>query len=523
MMKMDINEYWNVRKNLFAREITIDLNDADKEELKKFLSIEKFDGELEKQMEIAENHKIKTLMQELITKTISRYKEENDDEFIRNLSYLADGMEKNKIKEVITDELIKKYNICTMSDTEEIYAYNETTGLYEPSEIYLKKQIQRLMDKAQLGKEVSSHFVKETLEHIRRKTYIKRDEFEAPPYYIPLENCVVDIRPDGDGTRSYSSDLKFLSKLPIKYDENAKCPHFDAFLSEVLEDDLTIGTMYQIIGYMFYRAYPIQRAFMFVGEGANGKSTLLNVFEKLLGNKNVSHLSLQQIEYEKFSINALHTKYANIYADLSSQELKSTGRFKALTGGDTLEVEKKFGGTYALVNHAKLIFSCNQIPKTGDDADAFFRRWIIIPFRTTFIEGKNARANVLNELITEEEKSGIFNKSIIFLLQLLREGKFIGDWNIEKMRETYTRLSDSVASFSMDRLEPSTNYITKEELWNEYARYCNECKIPLVSEKTFFIRLNKLFRLEEQRITLCGIRKRVLNGIKFKEPDHIVV
>jgi putative DNA primase/helicase len=79
---------------------------------------------------------------------------------------------------------------------------------------------------------------------------------------------------------------------------------------------------------------------MLDGPGDTGKSTLLALFEELLGTRNVSNATLQSIAHDRFAGADLYGKLANISADLDAKAIQSTGVFKILTGGqDSLRVE----------------------------------------------------------------------------------------------------------------------------------------------------------------------------------------
>lgn len=67
------------------------------------------------------------------------------------------------------------------------------------------------------------------------------------------------------------------------------------------------------------------------------------------------------------------------------EALKNTGILKKLTGGDSIPAEKKFRPPFQFVNHAKLLFSANEIPMTEDETDAFYSRLIIINFPNQFL------------------------------------------------------------------------------------------------------------------------------------------
>ena len=135
-----------------------------------------------------------------------------------------------------------------------------------------------------------------------------------------------------------------------------------------------------MFGYALWRGMPAQVSFILVGEGANRKSTLFAILKSMLGARNVTSFAIQELENEKFLRGALYGKLVNIRSELPSAALKDTGIFKHLTGGDPISTDVKYGRPFTFVSYAKLIFATNRIPKTPDDTDAFFRRWIIISF-----------------------------------------------------------------------------------------------------------------------------------------------
>ena len=80
----------------------------------------------------------------------------------------------------------------------------------------------------------------------------------------------------------------------------------------------------------------------------------------------------------------LFGKLANIFADLPTKNIDDNGIFKALVGEDYLTVEKKNKNPFSFQSTARLLFSCNSIPKNyGDKSEGFYRRLIIVRFNYT--------------------------------------------------------------------------------------------------------------------------------------------
>jgi len=235
----------------------------------------------------------------------------------------------------------------------------------------------------------------------------------------------------------------FLSGLPVEYDPDADCPTFLNFLKQILPDERDRLTIQEIFGSFLYRV-PVDRAFFFFGEGANGKSTLIKVMRAFLGAENIATRSLQEIIQGRFSKIDLYQKLANLYYDMPATALTSTGDFKALTSGDPMTADRKFKDAIQFENYAKMVFSGNAIPPARDETDAFFRRWVIISFPVQFLPAdavnrmiangefsdktmKNIRIAVpqdklLAEMTSPRELSGVLNWALEGLKRLIARG-----------------------------------------------------------------------------------------------------
>lgn len=401
--------------------------------------------------------------------------------------------------------LMHERKFITLAETDELYHYND--GIYHKlGEVLVKSKVQALFD------DVNTTQVNEIINTVKRKTYISMRELNKHVHLIPIENGYFNM--ETMRLEEPNPDIYFTNKIPVKYNPEAKCPTIEKFMAEVLVSE-DIPVIYEFFGYCLLRGYPIQKTFMLVGSGANGKSTLLGLLRAFLGEGAVASVSLQEIEENKFAAANLFGKLANVYADLPPKALYTTGKIKMLTGKDPITVERKFGGFFDFVNYAKLIFSANQLPTSYDDTDAFFRRWVIIAFPNKF-EAERDDPYIINKLTTPEELSGLFNKAIEGLRRLLKNNGFTGQKSTEQIREQYIRLSDSIQSFIWDCIEQSAEgYIEKDPLFNLYVGYCKMLKLPSVSKKRFFERFPSLIRIEEYRPP-GDKRQRAYRGIVIK-------
>ena len=109
--------------------------------------------------------------------------------------------------------------------------------------------------------------------------------------------------------------------LETEYDPNAKCPRWDAFVKEIfMGDESRIMLLQEVFGACISNART-QKAAIFYGSGANGKSVAASTLETLCGSGNVAHLSLDKFQ-SQFGLQSLIGKKLNVAAELETGNAK---------------------------------------------------------------------------------------------------------------------------------------------------------------------------------------------------------
>jgi len=229
------------------------------------------------------------------------------------------------------------------------------------------------------------------------------------------------------------------------------------------------------------------------------------------------------LEYSRFASSRLDGKLLNIYADLPSRSMDSTGMFKMLSGGDAIPAEKKFKDSYSFVNFARLVFSANKPPEiTDEDSYAFWRRWIIISCHNEFPENDpKTDPDILSKLTTESELSGFLNLALNGLERLLTNSKFSYSKTVDETQSYYLRASDPVFAFVEGCCELDFNAVTsKDDLFEAYKDYCQKSKTPLINRDSFAKALKNSphFKVTLTRPTVDGERVHSWKGIKVVQP-----
>lgn len=280
--------------------------------------------------------------------------------------------------------------------------WHYSDGVYrQHGERTIKVKVKSLLEEWGESKKWNTTRANEVVEYIRVDA---SELWDRPPdNLVNVLNGILEL----DSGELIDHEPTFLSpvQVPVSYDPEAECPAWERFVSEVFPEDAE-ELAWEIGGWLITPDTSIQKAILLLGEGANGKSTFLRGIENLIGRRNSSNLPMQKIETDRFAAARLVGKLANICPDLPSQHLASTSTFKAITGGDPIVAEYKYRDSFDVVPYARLVFSANHPPRSGDASHAFYRRWVVVPFDRTFEPSEQRPSRELdNELSDPDRKS----------------------------------------------------------------------------------------------------------------------
>jgi len=426
-------------------------------------------------------------------------KEKGQEEIYEDIWYYdEDGKKKLNIVG-IARRLIRQYNFITLGeDRPTIYYYSY--GFYLPKgKRIIKREIQILT-----GGKVIINQVNEILEQIKRLTSIDEDIIhEQPPNTICVNNGILNT----ETLELIPHDPKkiFMQKININYKKEAKCPKIQEFLKQLFEgQEESIKIIQEFAGYCLYKKYNIKKSLIFVGEPDTGKTTLLNLLINVIGENNISSVSLHKITKDKFSSANLQHKLMNIYDDLTYKDIDDVGAFKIVTGGGYTSSEKKFGESFQFKNYAKLIFATNKISSVKDtDDDAYYNRWIILFFNNVF-KGENSDKRLIEKIVSSDEKEGFLYWSLQGLQRLLKNNDFSYDKTSSEIKLIMERSSNPVSAFIQDCLmRDDGSWISKEDMYNIYSIFVNKFGGARVTKEKFgreFIK-KALFVVESRKDT----------------------
>jgi putative DNA primase/helicase len=395
-----------------------------------------------------------------------------------------------------------------------IYVYRE--GVYRPTgEMRIRQQVKHLLIDHDCPEMWSRALAKEVVE------FIALDVPELPDgpltELINLENGLLRVK-----TREllpHSHQWLSTVRIPIRFDPNATCPQIDRFVEEVFPQD-AISLGWEILGDLLTPDRSIQKAICLVGEGGNGKSAFLDLASTFVGAENVCHLSLQKLETERFSAARLYGKLANICPDLPSDRLSGSATFKAITGCDRITAEFKYRDSFEFTPFARLLFSANQLPRTNDASQAFFDRWLIVPFPNRFRHTlRDMPRNILQrQLSTPSELSGALNKALEALQRVRRSCRFTEPTESRLEVQRYQAANDAMVAWLEQHTTMSCDAtVLQSQLHAAYASHCRQRGRRPASKQAFGRMLRALRpQIKPIQRVVAGRRTWVYAGIALR-------
>jgi P4 family phage/plasmid primase-like protien len=351
--------------------------------------------------------------------------------------------------------------------------------------------------------------------------------WEQPPRaQVNVLNGILDV--ETEELTSHTAEFLSAVQIPVVYDPTAECPAWDRFISETFPPDAR-QLAYEIPAWLMTPDTSIQKAILLLGEGANGKSTYLGAVGAFIGRENSAALSLQKIEADRFAAARLVGMLANICPDLPSDHLSSTSTFKAITGGDPISAEYKYGNSFDFRPFARLVFSANHPPRSGDASHAFYRRWLVVPFDQSFEPGQQRpRAELDAELSDPRELSGVLHRALGALRGIRQRGGFSESRSTRDALAEFQKTTDPLSVW-LDRntVEHPEAMVAQDELRRAFNQFAENSGKPGMTAQAFGRALARVKPgIEKAQRTWRGVSNtRVYLGIGLRseafEDQHV--
>jgi putative DNA primase/helicase len=312
---------------------------------------------------------------------------------------------------------------------------------------------------------------------------------------INLKNGTFEINKGATNLKKFSANDFLTYQLPFEFNIEAKAPIFEKYLNRVLPDKAKQMVLAEYLGSVFIKNgngfLKTEKVLMLYGTGANGKSVLNEIIGAMLGSQNISSYTLQSLTdkngYHRAMIGG---KLLNYSSEISSKI--EVAMFKQLASGEPVEARLPYKEPFILEQYAKLMFNTNELPKSVEYTDAFYRRFILIEFDQTI--SKNEQDKSLHSKIIQNELPGVFNWILEGLSRFLTQSGFTECEAVDRAIKDYRDQSDNVKQFlkENDLVSIKKSYKSIKLIYSIYDQFCKDSGYNRLNKTNFIKRLKGL-------------------------------
>lgn len=225
------------------------------------------------------------------------------------------------------------------------------------------------------------------------------EKLDDKPNLVGFENGVYDLRlhefREGlpDDYISYSTGRSYIPHNP----QSNEVKEIEGFLSQVFTNPVIRKFAMDILSSTLDGGIRHEKFYIFTGSGSNGKSKLLELVQKAVGDY-YCILPISLLTQKRAASNTAQSELERtkgrrfaVMQEPSEGERINIGLMKELSGGDTIQCRGLFKEPIEFKPQFKMTMTCNELPEVPSDDGGTWRRIRVINFDSKFTDTPNSK------------------------------------------------------------------------------------------------------------------------------------
>jgi P4 family phage/plasmid primase-like protien len=230
-----------------------------------------------------------------------------------------------------------------------------------------------------------------------------------------------------------------------------------------------------------------ERFYIFTGQGSNGKSRLLDLVQKAIGDY-YCILPIALLTQKRVASNSAQSELERtkgrrfaVMQEPSNDDKINIGFMKELSGNDNIITRGLYKEPTEFKPQFKMILTCNELPEVPSDDGGTWRRIRVIEFKSKFCENPTKP----NEFPMDLELSDKFERwTEAFMSMLIERHKHINPnaipepMEVRIATESYKNNNDIIGQFINDRIVIDKNAVESrlgiQSIYNEFRVWSME-------------------------------------------------
>jgi putative DNA primase/helicase len=293
---------------------------------------------------------------------------------------------------------------------------------------------------------------------LRNGRWIPVESQEFTPFYIDL-----DYNEDAEPVPAVDDYLNFLTDND---------PDYRRLVLECMGHTLITNAEFK---------RQLAKFFVFIGDGGNGKGTMLTVMRMLLGHKNCSSLSPEDMTKEQY-FTTLQGKLANLGDDIEDKAIneKQMKALKNISTCDYVSSRELYKQSREVVVTTSLIFTSNHLLKSFEKGESYKRRVVWMP-----MFGKVAKKDprFITNLTTPEALEYWVRLMVEAYFSLYDTAKFTESNKITEYNASYHEENNGCLTFVRDHTPDDFEGLRPPEVYDMYETWATDNGVTVQSKK----------------------------------------
>ena len=315
---------------------------------------------------------------------------------------------------------------------------------------------------------------------VYRPVHVRRDELDQHPNLWCAKNKVIDL---ATGTvYDHTPAMLLTTGSDVEYLPGFECERFDQFLVEVLPDADVRDFVMQVFGMAMLGAVRDHVLPVMIGEGRNGKGTLIRIMLAVFGSHarviNPKALLKRKFDAHAEEIAQLAGKRLAVAEETGQGAVWDVARVNEWTGGNRLSGRFMHGNSFDFDPSHTLVMATNHRPSVGQGEQAFWDRYKEVPFEVSFFGREDY---TLEPHIVSHELPGVLNRLLEASARYHGAGKLIAPAAVDYATTEAKVDADNLARFcaehiavthdhELDRVSNPEAYEMVSKWWSQNVR-----------------------------------------------------
>lgn len=332
-----------------------------------------------------------------------------------------------------------------------------------------------------------------------RVTVTMRD-LDADPYILNTPAGVVDLR---TGRLHQPDPARLVTKTTAVSPAIDPDPLWAKFLGDTFPDDTLLGYIQRLVGMTLLGAVREQLLVFLHGQGANGKSTLVETLMHVLGVGETGYaiaapaemLMIRKHSEHPAELAQLAGARMVVCSELDDGQRFAEAKIKQLTGGDSINARFLYGQPFTFDPTHTIWLLGNHRPRAHTGGDAFWRRVKLVD--VTHVVPEAQRDPALKDklkMIGGTVLSWAIAGAVDYLRGGLQEPEIVS-----QATRAYAADQDTVGGFVADHVVRSAGYEGVSAVRAAYEEWCREVGEEPVSARRLTLELADRYGIESSK------------------------